>query len=871
MALTMNDLLRGDLNDPANHFQGVRDSLPALPSTNPHRPGSPSTLESIAPGDLFQSASDEFDTQMSDPLRLPAADPSIDNPVASLTIDIPTSNFNIDQVISELQAKLKLDPEHLIIASLTSKCAPEARHANVIFAQAAFHQLALAARPSLTSNHVYNEGFKLLDEPTALEHYRDTVGELLKHQRSNLRALLLTNILETQRVAIKGPIYQDLPPRGQKMTAAEIQLQVNNNWAMRIRMSYERLVMVHYYVHKSKKTSQWLEIDKRLAILRGSSIEFQQQHAQLVLDKDHELFSHFRNYVDIPKEEFTVPTLENCAADTRISLAVDTARFPGWAITAWSTGAAGGDIPPPPALLPSFSSSLSRPHKPPTNHTQPEMSKYVSLPDIDTAPDVYETPDLPTIHITERDDDSDSEVLPPGGHAQPAKTHSPNTDIIKDTLDQSSARKKFGAASGLDGRDADFSTSLLRKPPRRASARGYPPPASRSQTFETDEYTILPRGYAVDGRPGEETALERLRRLRFEVAELEEEIEQASHAQDAARPDQQPDAEDDPAGAAKRKPTPAPSPAELLAELHHLRQQLEKLSVSAGPAASALSSASQLRAREAYAKTLLQQLAQRGPSTLPPAASSPPFEPTVLRETTAAQLDGRLSVLEDLLGSHSLLQAASTASGGGEISLPPPLLVTIAKLEHQLSLLTQPRHLDSISRRVKVIVTDLERVHEARRKLTDSRPLSIALASGITVVTHNQQQPGSSALANVPGVIAPAPDRAPPLPPDALHKLDRLYSLLPRLDPLLPLVPHLLSRLRSLAHLHASADSFRTRLDDALNRLRASADRTTHLSQLLTSIQNNADANHALVAQNLALVDQRIDRLLLAVDRLKPS
>lgn len=95
------------------------------------------------------------------------------------------------------------------------------------------------------------------------------------------------------------------------MTAAEIQLQVNNNWAMRIHMSYERLVMVHYYVHKSKKTSQWLEIDKRLAILRGSSIEFQQQHAQLVLDKDHELFSHFRNYVDIPKEEFTVPTLEN--------------------------------------------------------------------------------------------------------------------------------------------------------------------------------------------------------------------------------------------------------------------------------------------------------------------------------------------------------------------------------------------------------------------------------------------------------------------------------------------------------------------------------------------------------------------------------
>ncbi|OAV86288.1 hypothetical protein PTTG_10324, partial [Puccinia triticina 1-1 BBBD Race 1] len=169
---------------------------------------------------------------------------------------------------------------------------------------------------------------QLLDEPMALEPYWDTVGKLLKHQRSNLCALLLKNILETQRVTIKGPvpnqhamltaIYQDLPLRGKKMMAAEIQLQVNNNWAMQICMSYKQFVMVHYYVHISKKTSQCLEINKRLAIPRGSSIEFKQhsylsptRHAQPVLDKDHKLFSHFRNYLKIPKEEFTVPTLKN--------------------------------------------------------------------------------------------------------------------------------------------------------------------------------------------------------------------------------------------------------------------------------------------------------------------------------------------------------------------------------------------------------------------------------------------------------------------------------------------------------------------------------------------------------------------------------
>ncbi|WAR57223.1 hypothetical protein PtB15_8B270 [Puccinia triticina] len=126
------------------------------------------------------------------------ADPTITIPVADQTIDIPVANPTIDQ------------------------CAPKARHANVIFAQAAFHQLSLAAHTPSTADHFYDEGFKdaidhqlnewkddhfspaqLLNEPTALEHYWFTVSELLKHQRSSLRALLLTNILETQRLTIK--------------------------------------------------------------------------------------------------------------------------------------------------------------------------------------------------------------------------------------------------------------------------------------------------------------------------------------------------------------------------------------------------------------------------------------------------------------------------------------------------------------------------------------------------------------------------------------------------------------------------------------------------------------------------------------------
>ncbi|KNZ47591.1 hypothetical protein VP01_629g6 [Puccinia sorghi] len=514
------------------------------------------------------------------------------------------------------------------------------------------------------------------------------------------------------------------------------------------------------------------------------------------------------------------------------------------------------------------------------------MSKYASLPDIvshpssDTAPDVYETPDLPTIHITERDDDSDNEIIPPGSHAQQAKGSS-NSDIIKETLDQSSARKKFGSASGLDGTDAgqsDFSNSLLRKQPRRSSAR-YPPPTTR-RTFETSEYSMLPRGYAVDDRHGvveNETPLERLRRLRFEVDQLEEELEQEKPSTDSIEAHQpQDDAQSDSGAKSnlKGKSRAAPTSTELLVELQHLRLQLEKLAVSTSSSDPLSTTVSQLRAREAYAKSLLSQLTEKEPKPQEAGNPSKPVEPAppISRATTSAQLDSRLSVLEDLLGARNLLQA----SGTGDISLPPPLLVTISKLEHQLSLLTQPRHLDSISRRVKVIVTDLERVHEARRKLTDNRPLSIALASGITVVTQNQagasQATVNTSLGTVPGVISGGHDsNQANLPPDALHKLERLYSLLPRLDPLLPLVPHLLSRLRSLAELHTSADQFRHHLDLSVAELKNLNGRNSQLTQLLNLLQNNLSANEGVIKNNLALVEQRIENLLQSVDLLKSS
>lgn len=519
------------------------------------------------------------------------------------------------------------------------------------------------------------------------------------------------------------------------------------------------------------------------------------------------------------------------------------------------------------------------------------MSKYASLPDIDTAPDVYETPDVSSVLINDRDDDSDGEGPSYLGSSLGHKAL--NDDINQNGLDQTLARKRFSTTTGIDSSHADFSSSLLKPNARQSSAR-YPLPPRNG--FETNQYSIIPRGYSISTKTQQlerESPLERLRRLRFEIEELEEELEKDAlqKSKDANDQDSSNELKNDSTSASnpiepqneqtkskKGKLRVEPSPAELLAQLQHMRDDLGKLSSSVDSFEPTSDPVTNLKQREAYAKSLLQQLTHGNHNTSNSRSSedpskSPNLNSSELSSTSAAKLDARLNALETLLGSTSLLQASST----GDVTLPPPLLVTINKLEHQLSLLTQPRHLDSVSRRVKVIVTDLERVHEARRKLADHRPLSLALASGITVVTqaanttNTHPQHLTTTLPGVPGILSTGSSSgqaAINLPPDSLHKLERLYNLLPRLDPLLPLVPHLLIRLRSLSDLHLNAQEFSKNLNQLEGSSLKVEKRLQELDEILNRVEISIQENESLVKNNLTLVEDRIDGLVNKLDSL---
>lgn len=199
--------------------------------------------------------------------------------------------------------------------------------------------------------------------------------------------------------------------------------------------------------------------------------------------------------------------------------------------------------------------------------------------------------------------------------------------------------------------------------------------------------------------------------------------------------------------------------------------------------------------------------------------------------------------------------------------VPTPLLQTLTRLDHLLTLLTQPRHLDSISRRVKVLVSDLERLHESRRKLGDSRPLNVALSGGLTVaVAGTGADKGFGGLGA--STMGPSSGKGAELPADSLQKVDVLFSLLPRLEPLLPLTPRLLSRLQSLATLHSSAADFDAKLQSLSSELQKLGDGEKGLREVVSGLEGSLKENNEKVKGNLEGLERRILHLSERLDEL---
>ncbi len=96
------------------------------------------------------------------------------------------------------------------------------------------------------------------------------------------------------------------------------------------------------------------------------------------------------------------------------------------------------------------------------------------------------------------------------------------------------------------------------------------------------------------------------------------------------------------------------------------------------------------------------------------------------------EMDERVGQLEKLVGS-------STTALDELSPLPPPLVPLITRLNAQLTLLTQPRHIDSISRRLKLLLSDLDRTAAHSHRRQGSQPNAGSDYYGRTVGTPFEQ------------------------------------------------------------------------------------------------------------------------------------
>lgn len=162
----------------------------------------------------------------------------------------------------------------------------------------------------------------------------------------------------------------------------------------------------------------------------------------------------------------------------------------------------------------------------------------------------------------------------------------------------------------------------------------------------------------------------------------------------------------------------------------------------------------------------------------------------------AADFDRRLVMVEQALGisSSSMLEA-------GRDGLPRAILPTLDTMEKQISTLSQAStaNLDAISRRVRTLATEQDKLNDAREK--------------------------AKALREELGKHAPT---SPTDDSEQEAKINALYGILPTIEGLTPMLPPLLDRLRSLRAIHADAAT----ASQTLERIEAQqADMTGELKQ----------------------------------------
>lgn len=227
---------------------------------------------------------------------------------------------------------------------------------------------------------------------------------------------------------------------------------------------------------------------------------------------------------------------------------------------------------------------------------------------------------------------------------------------------------------------------------------------------------------------------------------------------------------------AEKKDAVGEDSEDLGSDVTTLSKMLEGISVTSG--------ATTVSASAKFAKDLGTGIKANGPpqtsqGTGDPATYTVTYAPTYQQShalAKAADFDGRLALLEKALG----ISPAELPPLNGN-SIPKAILPTLDTLQRQISVISEstPSSLDSISRRVRTLTQEAERLEESRKAAKTAQ--DVLRAAGGDIASEEGEDS------------------------EQVAKINALYGTLSTIENLAPLLPSLLDRLRSLRAIHADA------------------------------------------------------------------
>ncbi|KAK4160917.1 Dynamitin-domain-containing protein [Cladorrhinum sp. PSN259] len=356
--------------------------------------------------------------------------------------------------------------------------------------------------------------------------------------------------------------------------------------------------------------------------------------------------------------------------------------------------------------------------------------KYAALPDLDSAPDIYETPELT----------DDNSTVPPTTVRSPSENEYDEDEddvaaISRSRLRLDQARSRFMPAS-VDASNVDFSDRVNGK--------------RKSYKASSRRHRVLEDGTEELGDLSDE---DDSRNLARKIARLKREIEEAKEEYGKQKA-----AENKLEGEVTEQDEEIESLSKTLEEISRLDEPRPTRSIPA-PAPAATASAGEPVGGEA------------GAGTSYTITYAPTYEQTHAL-AKAADFDSRLVFLEKALGVGSAAMPEFDSKG-----LPRAVIPMVENLHRQVSTLSEATTptLDAISRRVRTLTQEAQNLEKARKNARQAQEALIQAGASPTPVEGTTQE-DSEQMAKINalyGLIPTIENLSPLLPP----LLDRLRSL----------------------------------------------------------------------------------------------